>query len=264
MESVFHGLGTSESRGFHVEETLLTPDDVRRLGSFLEERRRALTDRFEQWIGAPLSDDESYQRHQARTAEYVARGMEEDFRHYLRGELDLETRLSPDALAFLHDAGTRDRIAELLGFEHFLLHYPPMLRFVPPGAQASAVPPHQDCSYNAHLTDFCTLWIPLTDIDAQCGGVIVYEGSQVLPPLPHHAEGSWEQGVDVSPETYPPHHVEVSAGDGLFFPETLVHQSAQNTSDRIRYSLDLRLIRSPEHTTKSYYDPYTGQKTRRH
>ena len=61
------------------------------------------------------------------------------------------------------------------------MHMPPTARFILPGNSAAAVPPHQDVSYNHHLTDFITAWVPFHPIDEESGGVAVFSGSQAVP-----------------------------------------------------------------------------------
>ena len=59
--------------------------------------------------------------------------------------------------------------------------------------------------------------------------------------------------------------VPMKAGDALMFPPLTIHASAPQTSrTRQRYSVDFRVIRSPEETTKSYFDPFERKVTQRH
>jgi ectoine hydroxylase-related dioxygenase (phytanoyl-CoA dioxygenase family) len=54
-------------------------------------------------------------------------------------------------------------------------------------------------------------------------------------------------------------------GDVLLFPPSLIHESAPHRSTtRVRYSIDFRVFRSPEDTTKSYFDPLENRVVRRH
>jgi hypothetical protein len=51
----------------------------------------------------------------------------------------------------------------------------------------------------------------------------------------------------------------------LLFPPSLIHESAPHRSTtRVRYSIDFRVFRSPEDTTKSYFDSLENRVVRRH
>jgi len=189
----------------------------------------------------------------------------EDLRHFQRGEFDLATRLDLKVVNLLAGPRVMDFLKRFLqGVDSYLIHYPPMIRFKLPSAEASMVPLHQDSAYNAHLEDFFTVWVPLVDIDEDCGGVVVYEGSQHQQSLPHSAAGGWEKGLGESEEHWKTSHPHMRAGDLLIFPKNLLHKSAPHSSpDRVRFSVDFRVFLRPDQTLKSYFDPATGQVTRR-
>jgi hypothetical protein len=220
--------------------------------------------RLAAWSGDAMTTDAEYLAAQQRTADYAKRDMPVDFRHFLRGEFDLPTRLDPRTIACHRLPLLQRYICAFLGSDEYLVHYPPMVRFVPPGANVSAVPIHQDTSYNDHMVDFCTLWVPLCDVDDACGGVIVFDGSQREQPLDHGPAGSWEMKAAIKEDRYPMRQLHMPAGGALLFAKTLLHKSASNVSTRTRHSLDFRVFRTSADSTKSFYDPFRDQVTRKH
>ena len=189
----------------------------------------------------------------------------DDQTHLARGEFDLETRTSEEILKILTAPPLLDALSGALGKPSFAFHYPPMVRFSRPGHSASRVPPHQDIAYNPHLQGaFHTLWIPFVPIDSECGGVRVYEESRSLGALAHTKRGAWEAGVSEDLSDLVHCEFPMSPGDLLLFDPFLLHESAPNTSRRIRFSLDCRFFASAETTTKSYLDPFAKRICRRH
>lgn len=228
--------------GWVLEKQVLDADSVRQCRTFFEERLADLDRQF----GHGQLDDSA-----------------PAYRHYLRGEFDLETRLDFRVVQLLSTARVTKFVSQFLGVDRYLIHYPPMIRFKRPGAAASAVPLHQDSAYNAHLQDFITVWVPLVDIDEECGGVIVYPGTHHQAEMPHSAAGGWEAGLSEEPGLGDAHHVLMDAGDVLLFPKNLLHKSAPHRSpDRIRFSVDFRVFFDPSQTSKSFFDVQTGQVTR--
>jgi len=180
--------------------------------------------------------------------------------HFLRGEFDLDTRLSPVVTDILSSLKCRFAVSQFLQADQYYVHYPLMVRFKLPDTSANEVPAHQDDHYTTHLTGgFVTIWAPLVDIDEGVGGLIVHEGSQ-FSDFEYETHAVWGEGIITT--AFVKKHVLMNAGDALFFPPHLVHQSAAQLSTRIRYSIDFRVFLDPKDTTRSYYDPYTKEVTR--
>ena len=163
--------------------------------------------------------------------------------HVLLGQFPLSARLS-DAIMPLAEFIGKSRVMQaLLESERLYLHMPPMIRFVPPCYETAAVPPHQDISYNRHMSEFITLWAPMVPITDRCGGLIIYEGSQALPDTitDEKRPDSWLPPIDVSGFA-PKRLTGLGTGDVVVLSSRIVHQSAPNTSERIRLSMDLRVF----------------------
>lgn len=251
--------------GWHLEKGVLEPDKVVALREFLEERRKRLQEQFESWASVKLNTAEDYGRCQAQIPEYESRGLPKDFRHFLTGELDLETRLDTRIVELLGARRCRDFLCESLGVERFYIHYPPMIRFKVAESPGSVLPPHQDAPYSSHLREFLTVWVPLVDIDSEVGGLIMYNGSHRAGILDHRASGPWAFGTEDGISRFETEHVFMAAGDALLFPSSTIHASApQKSRTRLRFSIDFRVFRNATDTTKSYFDPFENKITRQH
>jgi hypothetical protein len=88
----------------------------------------------------------------------------------LTGHFPLEVRLSENLWKIPYSESFYSIIKTILRSENVFMHMPPTARFVLPGNVYAGVPPHQDISYNKHMTDFITVWVPLVDIDEEGAG----------------------------------------------------------------------------------------------
>ena len=176
-----------------------------------------------------------------------------DQRLVMSGHFPLETRLSRTLWQVPKLAAVRAVLEHVLGGSDLFMHMPPTARFVLPGNKHAAVPAHQDISYNKHMADFVTLWVPLTRIDDQCGGVAVFPGSgQPVERLESFDQKFWLQGV--STEGFPRVHCTMDAGDALLLNKWIIHESVANLSSRIRYSIDFRFFRGRDQSSKHLLD----------
>ena len=147
-----------------------------------------------------------------------------------------------------------------------------LLRIIPPdpdGAAPLGVGAHQDGSPQlGYLTqDFCTAWVPLTDIDERLGGLAVVPGShrggvraqtgsassslRTAKTQTFEAPSAGEQWVTT---TYRP-------GDLVVFASMTLHKGQPNTSDRLRLSCDFRY--QPEGAFANWLAHTSGPEVRR-
>ena len=147
-----------------------------------------------------------------------------------------------------------------------------LLRIIPPdpdGAAPLGVGAHQDGSPQlGYLTqDFCTAWVPLTDIDDRLGGLAVVPGShrggvraqtgsassslRTAKTQTFEAPSAGEQWVTT---TYRP-------GDLVVFASMTLHKGQPNTSDRLRLSCDFRY--QPEGAFANWLAHTSGPEVRR-
>ena len=180
-------------------------------------------------------------------------------RDTLSGHFSLATRLSSQLLNIATNQSIRSVLDQILVSNKLFLHLPPMARFVLPGNDYAGVPAHQDISYNKHITDFVTVWVPLVNIDELCGGVTVYHGSGNSSEIPI-ASGRkyfWLKGVSV--DSFTPQHFNMKVGDILLLNKRIVHASEANRSERIRISIDFRVFNEQAVSEKHHMNLQTRE-----
>jgi len=266
MTSAFPSTALFGESGYLLERSLLDPSGTADVLELLLASRTRLHMLLEEWLHESVPDSRAFANHQTHLSEYETRGLPKDLRHYLTGEFDLETRLNPRICALLATPQARASLVRLLDTPRYYIHYPPMVRFKMADAAASMLPPHQDFSYNAHLRDFVTVWVPLTDIDDEVGGIVIYAGSHRAERVQHSPSGPWAHGLkEQVSAAYPKKSIHMRVGDALLFPPLLIHESAPHrNATRLRYSIDFRVFRSTEDTSKSYFDPFENRIVRLH
>lgn len=200
-------------------------------------------------IGVSMTDAEVGQAVASRIAE--DKSLDATVKHLLMGHFPLQVRLSEQIHPLARHLGQSTLLKALLDSEQLYMHMPPMMRYVPPRYTPAAVPAHQDSSYNAHMTEFLTVWTPLVPIDLECGGLIMFEGSQ------HHRQNvaatssGWLEAA--STENFPRKQLtDLVPGDAVILSPYILHGSAPNISSRIRFSMDLRIFGSAGKSTKHH------------
>ena len=114
-----------------------------------------------------------------------------------------------------------------------------------PGEGQTSLPWHQDCVYygpRSYDVPILSLWLPLVDVDERNGCIRVIPGSHAWGVLPvHKVEGVRALVPDEDVEARG-HPVEVwmKPGDVLAFGARTFHSSGINTSEGVRWSIDLR------------------------
>lgn len=171
-------------------------------------------------------------------------------RSLLVGHFSLETRLSPVLWGIPRSAALQHLLTQVFTGQSYAMHMPPTARYVLPGNRWAAVPVHQDISYNRHMEQFVTVWVPLVPITPDCGGVVFFPNTGHLPEQPQKsAQGLfWQGGVAVPEE--PPIMPELVPGDILLINPWVLHASAPNHSVHTRLSIDYRFFtgRSLKHS----------------
>jgi ectoine hydroxylase-related dioxygenase (phytanoyl-CoA dioxygenase family) len=173
----------------------------------------------------------------------------------LLGQFPLAVRLSDAIKPLAKHIGQSKILQAIFNSEHLYMHMPPMIRYVPPSYMPAAVPAHKDTSYNRHMSNFVTVWTPMVPITDTCGGLVMYEGSQVLPDVVTEDKraDSWLPPIDVSGYTRT-QLTGLDVGDVVILSPQIVHESAANTSDTIRLSMDLRIFGQHDTSSKHCMD----------
>ncbi len=115
-----------------------------------------------------------------------------------------------------------------------------------PGLDRGAVPWHQDSGYLLPHCDRATVitcWIPLVDATEENGCLYVIPDLFKKGILPHYT-GGWANYLEILERDFPagaePLCVPVPKGGVLFLHNLTPHASKLNTSDHMRWSVDLR------------------------
>lgn len=179
-------------------------------------------------------------------------------RQTLSGHISLNTRLNPVLREIPYLSSIQQIVKNILKSPSIYMHMPPAARFILPKNNYAAVPAHQDITYNRWMTDFVTMWVPLVDIDDECGGVYVYQGSGFLPEISISTDTKtfWHEGVPT--DGYTPIHCKMKKGSILILNRWIIHASAANQSNSTRYSIDYRFFGENDSSIKHYLNMQTG------
>ena len=134
-------------------------------------------------------------------------------------------------------------VAERVVGPEILAHPQYNIRAKLPHQQETVVPWHQDLGYlqrNADETFMLNFWIPLVDAPMATGAMQVIPRSHRWEVLPHEQINGYH---GVKEENLPLHEVidcPLPLGGALLIQSRTMHRSVPNTSNVVRWSLDLR------------------------
>ncbi len=127
-----------------------------------------------------------------------------------------------------------------------------------PQHELTAFPWHQDSQYYGEPTKhlhIVSVWIPLVDADERNGCLYIIPGSHKWGLL------KGERAADKNIRTFEdvekkgePIALPMRVGDILFFTNLTFHTSKLNSSDKVRWSVDLRYIVPPEAETLTEHE----------
>lgn len=246
-------------RGYDIVRGVVPDEVLATVRGFLEGEVLATVDPILRELG--LRDDADLRDALAggRITNETYRSLGDEGRKAVTGHFRLEARLSPVLHAIPRATPVLELLRRVLGSERVRMHLPPVARFVHPGNRLAGVPAHRDAVYNGHMTDFVTMWVPLVPIDRSCGGVTFFTGVGPDPAesVQQNDDEPWLSAVDTRAASGI-HHA-MTPGDVLLFDKQILHQSAANTSDRTRLSIDFRFFGELDATTKPFLDLETGE-----
>lgn len=110
----------------------------------------------------------------------------------------------------------------------------PLLRVDIPIKEQSLFQPHQDYTYNIGSRNSVTLWIPLQNTGEKEGSILVAPKSHKNGVYPN------KKGIIDKQYSFEYQHCNVKFGQALIFDQKLVHKSGFNSSNNIRFSIQLR------------------------
>jgi len=249
---LFRSLTFFRRHGYQVLHDIIDIDIAAEVGDFLIERSDAATQTLAQELdcSAPAelcaAIDNAYHRDDFEQLPH-------DLRLTMSGHFPLKTRLAKRLWLIPSLGRVQQMLRDVLEHDELYMHMPPTARFVMPGNAHAGVPAHQDISYNKHMSDFVTLWVPFVPITETCGGVAVFEGSgEPVEQLDDHAQKFWLKGI--STDGFAKKHCTMHVGDALLLNRWIIHESMPNLSDRIRYSIDFRFFSGCNTSSKHLLD----------
>ncbi|MFN8489870.1 MAG: phytanoyl-CoA dioxygenase family protein [Caldilineaceae bacterium] len=164
-------------------------------------------------------------------------------------ELDIMHRRGAAAFTFLHNPTLLDMVECLVGPEITcspIQHVRPKLPagLTPRGSDPHVVHWHQDAGVTWAEADpyfILTVWLPLTSATTEHGCIQLMPGAHKQGLLPHRIKRGL--GTAITPEALP--HVRVVAvplepGSVLLMHKHMPHCSTRNSTDRVRWSMDIR------------------------
>ena len=172
----------------------------------------------------------------------------------LSGQFSKETRISKTILKLATNIPMIKKISKTINKKIGYFHMPTMSRFVLSKNKYALTLPHQDITYNTHMSDFCTVWIPLVKIDKYNGGLKFYK-NKINKMLPTNKSDKfiWQKQPNIKLRKFEDIN-NLDIGDIVIFNKYLIHSSIPNNSKKIRFSIDIRYMGVKDKTKKSYYD----------
>lgn len=238
------------SQGFLKLENILDPEDdlgpvIRAYDEEVDRRARRLQ---EEGRLSSLYEGEDFGRQLAKIGHEVPEAAT---------GLDIYLVRHPAMFKFLCNRKLHDAIGSLVGPE-ILCHPCQHLRAVVPTTIATisrTTDWHQDAGVlwpeaDNHL--IVTTWIPLHDVEVEHGCLEVLPGSHKYGLIAHAPAG----GSRVTQEQMPPGEplpLPIKAGGVIFFHNYVLHRARPNTSDSIRWSMDLRWQDPAKPTGRPFY-----------
>lgn len=247
-----------KTQGFAHFKQIIPTSLTHDIKTFLVDEFEKLNSYCKQSYGVALADANSV----AETYQGNLSERPQAERFLFSGVYPTDVRLHPKVEQILHSESLQGLSKHLLDCNTLFAHVPVMSRYITPHSKTSAVPPHKDNQYNSHLTNFITVWIPLVNIDTLCGGVNFYpnKGSSVQASTQSKSQDDnfWHDPLNVSQlPCISPH---LSVGDVLIFDPNVIHGSAANNAEHIRYSLDIRLFSERDSSSKYCINLTTGER----
>lgn len=230
-----------QKEGYLVLPGLLNQADMQPARESMQEKVESIArDLWDHGLITNLYAAEPFETRLARLFENLT---DQDFLKFGRSWRD---RL-PGYFPLMANPKILDVVESLLGPEIFAN---PVYNTRPkvPKVAAGIIPWHQDKSYwvGAKVSPVITVWIPLVDANLTNGCLHVLPGTHHRRVLSYHNEtysGTGYTELDekhVKPLRDRAVALPLQAGGAILFNDRLIHSSTPNTSDHIRWSVDLR------------------------
>lgn len=178
--------------------------------------------------------------------------LQPESKHLIAGHFPLDVRLSAKLFEIADVTNLQNILKSALCTEKLFMHMPPTARFVIPNNKWSSVPAHQDISYNKHMKNFITCWVPLVEINEECGGVTIFPSTGKQKEITVKKDGFWINPINT--ENFKNVHYSMNPGDVLLLNSQIFHQSRPNISNTVRISIDYRFFGHNGKSSKHFLD----------
>lgn len=110
---------------------------------------------------------------------------------------------------------------------------------------------HQDFPYNNHSENSVVIWIPLQDTDLKLGCLQVSDKSHRGHIIYKYDK---KNKIIKNPEKFKFTNIPCKLGKAIIFSQFLVHESGDNVSNKIRFSVQFRVtdLNSKEYAKRNY------------
>ncbi len=152
----------------------------------------------------------------------------------------------PELHAIINHPAIVDAVEPYLGPNISFIDY--LVRPKMPGSERTAFPLHQDSQYYGKASQHAhtvTVWIPLVDVDEVNGCLFVIPGSNHWELIGSARDENSNMRSFEDPEARgTPVPVPMKTGDILLFSNMTFHGSKVNRSEAVRWSTDIRYVRT--------------------
>lgn len=134
-----------------------------------------------------------------------------------------------------------NQISRELGVRHPIPSTLPVMRIDRPGEEKYLTPAHQDYWYSMLCENSITFWMPLLPVTEEMGYLSAVPCSHklgILPIRPWTNENPFTVARQFAEKEYA--SLPVRDDEALVFYQLLVHRSASNTSDKARFTIQVR------------------------
>ena len=182
-------------------------------------------------------------------------------------EFDIYRLRAESAFRFLSNRNLLDLVECLVGpeiscnpIQHLRAKLPSRLT---PGAGGHIAPWHQDMGVTLEDADphfILTVWLPITEATIANGCLEILPGTHKGDLVEHVTRAG--TGTEIPAETLPdvePLPLEMSKGSVLLMHKRIPHRSGENSTDTVRWSMDLRYQKTGTPSGRPHYPDFIAR-----
>lgn len=139
----------------------------------------------------------------------------------------------PEVVALCDESWIRDTLKQI-GFKRPALPLRNVVRADMPSDAKWDISNHQDYVYHYGSNNSVTYWLPFQDVPIEVGALEIAKGTHLGGAKPQ------EKGILKSVEGAKFESIPAKVGQALLFSQFLFHRSGKNSSNQIRFSIQIR------------------------